>query len=551
MKKQPINIYDLLKIDNEYSIDVEEIEWERIQVKISGTISAKHEDKIGKIDMDTSYFLYSPYLDKYIKCKHSNTCDGRFNLRINIMSIDDLTPLFKGSWYIFAEIEGRKVCFGTSNSVIQKIDTFTRIFNYGGSRYIARPTLTSEDRFFLIEVLLYGFRLKPKKSLKNIKTQIRLNFFRILIQIIQLFVKRSGKRIMFTSDSRQEISGNEKCIYDRLIERGLDKEYTILTSFKSNIKDYRRFTDKFQIAYNLAVADYIFVDDYQPIIYNTPFSPGTEVIQLWHAFGSFKTVGYSRIGKPGGPNPFKSNHKVYTKVIVGSEHDIYYYAEAFGVDESTVIPTGVPKMDAFFDEANKEEVRNNFYEKYPTLKGKEIIMFAPTFRGHGAGTAFYDFQFIDFAALAKLCRERNAVTIFKMHPFVIEKCPIPKEFSDVCVDLSKYREINDILIVADLLITDYSSVIFEYSTLNRPMLFFAYDLENYVSERDFYEEFTGFVPGRIVKTFDEVLDTIQSGEFEVEKVEKFKRKHFNSFDSGSTDRIIDSIILKKGYSTNP
>jgi CDP-ribitol ribitolphosphotransferase len=211
-----------------------------------------------------------------------------------------------------------------------------------------------------------------------------------------------------------------------------------------------------------------------------------------------------------------------------------------------VIPTGIPRMDMFFDEGYKEQVKKTFFNEYPTLQGKKIIIFAPTFRGSGPSTAYYDYQLIDFAALATLCREINAVTIFKMHPFVIDPCPIPEEYGDVCLDLSEYREINDILMVADLLITDYSSVVFEYSTLNKPMLFFAYDLEQYVAERDFYEGFTSFVPGRIVATFAELIAAVRSGDFQFEKVAQFKQKYFKYLDSGATDKIIDLFILKQG-----
>jgi CDP-ribitol ribitolphosphotransferase len=97
--------------------------------------------------------------------------------------------------------------------------------------------------------------------------------------------------------------------------------------------------------------------------------------------------------------------------------------------------------------------------------------------------------------------------------------------------------------VVDLLITDYSSIVFEFSTLGRPMLFFAYDLEEYVAERDFYVPFEQFVPGRIVRTFDELLDAIRRDDYEQEKVDTFARRHFAHLDGSSTDRVIDELVL--------
>ena len=95
-----------------------------------------------------------------------------------------------------------------------------------------------------------------------------------------------------------------------------------------------------------------------------------------------------------------------------------------------------------------------------------------------------------------------------MHPFVSDPLDVPEAYRD---RLHRRRptspiDVNDLLFAVDLLITDYSSIVFEYSTLGRPMLFFAYDLDEYVAERDFYVPFEAFVPGRIVRTFPELLD---------------------------------------------
>src|SRR3954447_22407931 len=102
---------------------------------------------------------------------------------------------------------------------------------------------------------------------------------------------------------------------------------------------------------------------------------------------------------------------------------------------------------------------------------------------------------------------------------------------------------NDLFVADDLLITDYSSILFPYSTLVRPMLFFAYDLEEYTASRDFYVPFESFVPGRIVRTFRELLDAIRHDDYEVEKVADFAARHFAHHDSGSTDRVIDQLII--------
>ncbi len=168
----------------------------------------------------------------------------------------------------------------------------------------------------------------------------------------------------------------------------------------------------------------------------------------------------------------------------------------------------------------------------------------PTFRGDGPRDAHYPLERIDYAALHALAVERDAVVIVKMHPFVREPLAIPDAFADRLLDGSTSTiDVNDLLFAVDLLVTDYSSIVFEYSTLDGPMLFYAPDLDEYVASRDFYIPFEEFVPGRIVRTFDELLAAIRAEDYLHEKVPAFAARHFAHLDGSSTDRVIDEVIL--------
>jgi CDP-ribitol ribitolphosphotransferase len=179
-------------------------------------------------------------------------------------------------------------------------------------------------------------------------------------------------------------------------------------------------------------------------------------------------------------------------------------------------------------------------------RDRTTILFAPTFRGDGPRDAYYDPAWLDLASLHALAVERDAVVIIKMHPFVREPVRIPEAFADRIIDGSPETiDVNDLLFAVDLLITDYSSIVFEYSTLGRPMLFYVPDLEAYIASRDVYIPFETFVPGRIVRTFDAMLDAIRRDDYEVEKVPDFARRHFAHLDGGSTDRVIDEVIVPR------
>jgi hypothetical protein len=200
-----------------------------------------------------------------------------------------------------------------------------------------------------------------------------------------------------------------------MVERGLDREYELLTLFKSSVTERRSIADRVRLPWLLARADVIVIDDYQPVIYRVD-DPDVRIIQLWHAWGAFKTVGYSRIGKPGGPSPYSRVHKNYTHAIVSSDAEVPFYAEAFGIPEARVAPTGIPRMDRFFDPARgggpgggvrgafpgARSHRDPVRPDVPAPARKE-----PTPR-----------QLLDYAKLHALCVEKDAVCVIRLHPFV-------------------------------------------------------------------------------------------------------------------------------------
>ena len=96
--------------------------------------------------------------------------------------------------------------------------------------------------------------------------------------------------------------------------------------------------------------------------------------------------------------------------------------------------------------------------------------------------------------------------------------------------------------MSDHLITDYSSVVFEASLLDIPMLLYAYDLDRYISSRGFYYEYEDMAPGKIVRTYSDLVDSIEAGDFENDKLLEFKKRFFDDLDGRSTDRTGELIV---------
>lgn len=364
-------------------------------------------------------------------------------------------------------------------------------------------------------------------------------FFKLLY-ILFCVLPIKSKKVVFASDSRSELDGNFYFVYEELYKRNLDLD--ILFLFNERINNKKSITDLFKMAYHFATSKVILLDDFYPLIYPLKIRKNAELIQVWHAAGAFKTFGYSRVGRPGGPSPRSRNHRNYTKAVVSGEGVRKNYAEGFGISLDKVVATGVPRADIFSDEEYKSYVRDRLFNKYPQLKNKKVILFAPTFRGNGQASAHYPFEILNLKQLYEQLHEEY-VFLFKIHPFVKNNLTIPYEYADFFYDFSDYREINDLLLVTDILITDYSSVCFEFAMLNRPMLFFGFDVEKYIQDRDFYYNFFEFIPGPLLKTTDEIVQTIKNEAYEMHKIKPFVDYFFDDTLGKASKNVVDKLIL--------
>ncbi len=544
------------------SVTVDVIAWERVQFILAG--------RFRNIDPQAaSFVLINRDTREKVVLDNVATKDDRFVVKMNIVTVyGDRSNLPTGCWdvavisgaadAIFPVTVNPKLYAEDKQSGLGEMPQEDALEQYAGhfkksvaNSYSLIPRAATNDCLYIetehIRPVKKGVLAATIKELKKlfgpiVEEVLRLGFYTVF-GIASLFARHKGNRLLFCSDSRAELSGNMEDVYNRMVERDLIKNYKVSFLFKKNVKARRNIFEKFRAPILLALADIILLDDFNPTIKLVKLKPSVKVIQLWHACGAFKTVGFSRLGKRGGPVIHSTNHRMYTHAIASSSHVAQFYCEAFGMTPDMVFPTGVPRTDVFFDEQYRQDTRAAMLEAVPIANGKRVILFAPTFRGNGAKSGHYPLSVLDLKTIATLCRHTNSVFLFKLHPFIRDKVIIPEEYADVIADLSEEREINDLLFITDLLITDYSSVVYEASILSIPMLFFAYDLEEYISSRDFYEPFESFVPGKIVRDFDEMVKAILEGDFEAEKVEPFCEKNFEYQDGKSTDRVIDWLIL--------
>lgn len=347
-------------------------------------------------------------------------------------------------------------------------------------------------------------------------------------------------KVLFLEMRFTKLSNSFELIYKALEESG---EYDLKCSYvQFNFIRGREFTQRVnEMLKELATAKYVFVDDASLILSSIPLRKETVAINLWHACGAFKKFGRStaelKFGSSAATLDKYPNYGNLTHVTVSSPEVIWAYEEAMHLPKGIVKATGVSRTDQFYDKKFVESRKQKLYEIMPEAKDKKVILYAPTFRGHVATASSPDR--IDFE---RFCRElgNEYVIVCKHHPFVKNPPIIPEELQHFARDLTKYLSIEDLLCCADICISDYSSLVFEYSLFEKPMIFYAYDYDNYCDWRGFYYDYSEFTPGPVVQTEDELLNSIKNidTQFDKQKVIDFKEKFMGSCDGHATERII-------------
>lgn len=253
----------------------------------------------------------------------------------------------------------------------------------------------------------------------------------------------------------------------------------------------------------------------------------TTVIQLWHGCGAFKKFGYDTTGDI--PAYYKGNvYRNYDIVTVSAPGCAPHFQSAMRLPQKVFRPLGVCRTDKFFRDTYNQACRKLFYETHPDAEGKKIVLWAPTFRGSPADPQLPQYE--DILSLREQLPE-EVFLVMKVHPHLSKKYPYDSS------SLSTDR----LLPVTDLLITDYSSILFEYCIYKKPMLFYAPDMDAYGVERGFYLDYKK-LPGTIVtqkeQLLQEVLKALSKGR-EDKQVQAFYDAYMSGCDGRVTERLAD------------
>ena len=181
---------------------------------------------------------------------------------------------------------------------------------------------------------------------------------------------------------------------------------------------------------------------------------------------------------------------------------------------------------------------------FPIINKKKVILYAPTYRDDELSVS--DLK-LDLAKMYQALKDEY-VLFLRLHPAV--RVDLTNDFPDFIFNVSNYHDVNHLLTVTDLLITDYSSIPFEFSLLHKPMVFFAYDLEEYAQSRGFWEPYEELVPGPIVENTSELINVLKNEQFNMDLISTFALQ-WNEYSTGSSsEQLVKSLYgeVERSYS---
>ncbi len=356
---------------------------------------------------------------------------------------------------------------------------------------------------------------------------------------------------VFESDRGSAYGGSPRALFERLHERGTNLELWYVNNSTLRVppgtKKVFRLTPRY--FWTLSRARYWVFNQNVHDLCKRP--RGTHYLQTWHGtplkrMQNDVPVMYGRADD----YHQKAQELVdrWSALVSPSEFATGAFRSAFGFD-GPILQTGYPGNDVFHTDEGLRRARET-RTRLGIPQDRTVVLYAPTFRDDGraagASGAWSHEMALDLGRFAEQLGSEVTLLV-RLHPLV--KFKWPRNLDASIVNVSKYPDTQDLLLVADALITDYSSIMFDYAQRDRPIISFVYDLEHYRDDlRGFYVDLEEIAPGPMVRTSDEVIDAVaRLDELEHQYADRRAafRERFGSLEDGhASDRVIDATFAE-------
>lgn len=353
------------------------------------------------------------------------------------------------------------------------------------------------------------------------------------------------KAALFVEVKSEVASNNFLAMMDELKRRGYQCE--VYSWGKHRVSGVRLVARSVALAWKAASVSAVFLCETCMAVGCLPVRADSRVVQLWHGCGAFKKFGMSTAQKIFGDSRDRKElfpeHLSTSLVTVSSPEVRWAYIEALSMEDrpECVQALGVSRTDVFFDDAYLQAARDVAMCHVLAMQDKHVLLYAPTFRGQ-VQTATAP-EFLDVELLRNRLGD-DWVLLIKQHPHVKRRPAIPASCKDFAFDVSDALSIESAMIAADVCVTDYSSLVFEWSLLGRPVAFLAPDRDEYDDWRGFYYDYDQMTPGPVLQTTAELADWVLTAreDFDYVALEAFREEFMSSCDGHATQRIADAVL---------
>ena len=351
---------------------------------------------------------------------------------------------------------------------------------------------------------------------------------------------RTGKVTIISRES-DEPTLDISMLDEELRRRGIETEVMtqLFTKDKSagDLAGYLGTVAKQEAA--ILKSDVVVLDTYNIPVSMLPRIGRTKVIQMWHALSAVKKFGWQTVGSEDGTSERTATlmrmHKGYDYVIAPSDVTADIFAEAFRTDRSKIVKLGLPRID-YINSAVRGDARfktfGAIYALYPELAksdDKKIVLYVPTFRKDGMP---------DIKGLAAALDPEKYVMIVSLHPLYRSEEELPQADNIIYEEeMSSF----DLLGVADIIISDYSSMVVEATLADKPLYLYTYDIDQYSETTGLNMDFDSEAIGKYVFRDAAELAKSMAEPYDMEALRSFRDKYIEVNTENCTGQLADFI----------
>ena len=382
------------------------------------------------------------------------------------------------------------------------------------------------------------FLKKIKKELKNIP----LFFFKTLVLLLDYIVPKNKKIIIFGSSDGLQFNGNAKAFFDYCYKNHRDEFKLFFTQRKKQSHSaFVHHSSLSGIYLMLRAKTIVTTHDKSDVFYK--FSPRKFHVQTWHGTPLKKLLlaDLKQRKRKNRINRLKKRMKKIDIILSSSESVASSISRCFGVDDGKILNIGYPRNDMLVQNKNQKILS----KLVKNINGKKVILYAPTWRKN-RDTEFFPFNDMSYKKLDEELEKQNAVILIRGHISAGKSSFDPSQYKNIIAfGNDVYGNVNAILPEVDVLITDYSSIYFDFLLLDRPCVFIPYDLDEYVKEQGMlYDNYDDIMAGYHVHSLTDFLSAINEIFTQNDKYSKQRKSMNILFNAAQTANTSEKLIAE-------